>query len=197
MEDTASQPEETVLISWETTVRVLSNPSAWRGVALSLGGSFLVTGVLFIFMSQSLNGLYLASGLLAGLLIIFVLAGKAIDTFGGFRVNFILSSLGIQSVFGKEARISATAAIIVGILAGNLTDLAAGSIAKSERDVFIHYNDVTRVIVRPLRHYILIKRHGSHKPIGLYCNKDNFTVVLRHLRERCSSARFLGANPSS
>lgn len=196
MNDKSLIPEEVVLCSWEAAVRVLSNPSAWRGVALSLGGGALGLGILFTFISKSIKGLYLGAGLFGGLMFIFVLVGGIIDIFGGFRVNFILTSQGVRSISGKGAKAAAQTAVIGGILAGSLTGMAAGTAAKSEQNVFILYSEVTKVKVNSRRRYILVKGDWSQKPIGLYCNKENFTGVLHLLQERCSSSQFQGLSVS-
>jgi hypothetical protein len=197
MDDTSSNLEESVLYSWDASVRVLSDPSAWRGVVLSLGGGALALGILFTFISKSVKGLYLATGLFGGLMLIFVVVGAIIDIFGGFRINFMLTSKSVRSMSGKGAKSAANAAVVGGILAGHLAGLAAGSLARSEQNVFILYNEVTKVKVNSRRRYILVKGDWSQKPIGLYCNEDNFTGVLHLLRERCSSAQLLGLNLSS
>lgn len=184
-------PEERVLYSWKSSVKALSNPSAWRGVALSLGGGALALGILFTIISKSLKGLYIAAAIFGGLMLVFILIAGVIDIFGGFRVNFILTGHGVRSLSGKGARTAAETAVIGGILAGNLAAMAAGSLAKSEQDVFIPHHEVTKVKVNSRRRYILVKGDWSQKPIGLYCNKDNFADVLQLLRERCASAQFL------
>jgi hypothetical protein len=183
-------PEEIVLCSWEASVRVLSNPAAWRGVALSLGGGALALGILFSIIIKSIKGFYFASAIFVGLMFIFILVGGVIDIFGGFRVNFILTSRGIRSISGKGARAAAQTAIIGGILTGSLVGMAAGSLAKSEQNVFIPYGEVTKVQVNSRRRYILVKGDWSQKPIGLYCNKDNFGGVLQLLQEKCPSVQF-------
>jgi hypothetical protein len=192
MEKTSSISEEVVLYSWQSAVRVLTNPSAWSGVALSLGGGAIALGILFTFISKSVKGLYLGAGLFAGLMMIFVIIGGIIDIFGGFRVNFILTNHGVRSISGKGAKNAANAAIVGGILTGNLTGMAAGTLAKSEQNVFIPYAEVTKVKVSSRRRYILVKGDWSQKPIGLYCHKDNFTGVVQLLREHCLSAQFQG-----
>jgi len=95
---------EVVLHSWEARVRVLCNPSAWSGVALSLGGGALGLGLLFVIISKSIGGLYLGVGLFCGLMLIFVLVGGIIDIFGGFRVRFVLTNHGVRIISGKGAR---------------------------------------------------------------------------------------------
>jgi len=190
MENTLPTSEEVVLYSWYSAVHVLTNPSAWSGVALSIGGGAIGLGILFAFISKSVKGLYLGAGLFAGLMLIFVIVGGIIDIFGGFRVQFILTSRGIRSLSGKGAKNAANAAIVGGILAGNLAGIAAGSLAKSEQNVFIPYTEVVKVKISNRRRYILVKADWSQKPIGLYCNKDNFADIVLLLRERCPSAHF-------
>jgi hypothetical protein len=190
MNKTPPIPEEIVLCSWEASVRVLSNPAAWRGVALSLGGGALALGILFSVITKSWKGFYLASAIFTGLMFIFILVGGVIDIFGGFRANFILTNQGIRSISGKGAKVAAQTAIIGGILTGSLVGMAAGSLAKSEQNVFIPYGEVTKVQVNSRRRYILVKGDWSQKPIGLYCNKDNFDNVFQMLKERCSSTQF-------
>jgi len=197
MDNSPSTPAETVYYSWEAPVRVLSDPSAWRGVAASLGGGALALGMLFAFISRSLKGLYLAAGIFAGLMLVFVVVGAVIDMFGGFRIAFTLTGRGVLSRSGKGARSAAKAAIIGGIVTGNLTGMAAGALARSEHDVSILYHEVARVKVDHRRRYILVKGRWPQKPIGLYCNEENFTGVLKFLQERCSAAEFLGISRSS
>ena len=105
-------------------------------------------------------------------------------------MNFMLTSMGIRSISGKGARAAAQTAIIGGILTGSLVGMAAGSLAKSEQNVFIPYGEVTKVRVNTRRRYILVKGDWSQKPIGFYCNKDNFSSVLQLLQERCPSVQF-------
>ena len=192
MSEKDSIQEETVLHSWESSVHVLTNPSAWSGVALSLGGGALGLGILFTFISKSIKGLYVAAAIFGGLMCIFVLVGGIIDIFGGFRVNFILTNLGLRSISGKGARAAAGAAVVGGIIAGNLAAIGAGKLAESEQNIFIPYNEVTKVKVNQRRRYILVRGDWSQKPIGLYCNNDNFASVLLILKENCSSAQIIG-----
>ena len=192
MEKTSPKSAEDVLYTWQSAVHVLTNPSAWGGVAMSLGGGALAVGIFLTFISKSIKGLYMCAAIFAGLMLIFVFVGGIIDIFGGFRVTFILTSAGIRSLSGKGAKNAANAAIIGGLLAGNLTGMAAGTLAKSEQNVFIPYAEVTTVKIKSRRRYILVKGDWSEKPIGLYCHKDNFADIVRLLHEKCTSAKFQG-----
>jgi hypothetical protein len=186
------ESSEVVLRSWQARVRVLTNPAAWRGILLCLGISSLLLGILLIFISKSLKGLLVAALIFGGLMFLFVLIGGIIDIFGGFRVHFILTSLGVRSISGKGAKASANAAIIGGILTGSFGAMGAGSLARSEQNVFIPYGEVTKVRISSRRQYILVKGGLQQKPIGLYCNKNTFTDILALIRERCPSAQFAG-----
>jgi hypothetical protein len=181
---------EVVLHSWEARVHVLSNPSAWSGVALSLGAGAFGLGLLFVIISKSINGLYLGTALFCGLMLIFILVGGIIDLFGGFRVRFILTNKGVRSISGKGARAAANTALVGGIITGSLTGMATGALARSEQDVNIPYVDVTTVKVNSRRQYITVKGAWTQKPIGLYCRNDDFTAILNLLKERCPQARF-------
>jgi len=183
---------EVVLHTWEARVRVLSNPSAWSGITLSLGGGALGLGILFVAISKSVAGLYVAGAIFGGLMLVFVLVGGVIDLCGGFRVRFAITSRGVRSVSGKGARAAANAALVGGIITGSLTGMAAGQLARSEQDVFIPYGEVTKVKVSGWRRYILVKGHWGQKPIGLSCRIDDFSQILHILRERCSSVQFSG-----
>lgn len=184
----AAQEPETVLHAWKARVRVLTNPSAWFGVSMSFGVGALFLGILFSFISESLMGMLVAAGIFCGLMFLFVLIGGVIDLFGGFRVTFALTNLGVRSMTGAGAKTAADAAVVTGILTGNLTGIAAGAAAQSEQDVFIPWGEISHVKVSEWRRYILVKGTWLQKPIGLSCDADNFTEVLRILRERCPAA---------
>jgi hypothetical protein len=183
---------EVVLHAWEARVHVLSNPSAWSGITLCLGGGALGLGLLFVVISKSVAGLYVAAAIFGGLMLVFVLVGGVIDLCGGFRVRFAITSRGVRSVSGKGARAAANTALVGGIITGSLTGMAAGQLARSEQDVFIPYAEVTKVKVKGRRRYILVKGHWGQKPIGLDCKTADFSEILHTLRERCSSAQFSG-----
>jgi hypothetical protein len=186
----SQESAEVVLHSWEARVHVLTNPAAWRGVAVSLGAGAFGLALLFTIISKSIAGLYLGAALFGGLMLIFVLVGAAIDLFGGFRTRFVLTSHGVRSASGKGARAAATTAMVGGILTGSLTGMATGAMARSEQDVFIPYSEVATVKVNSRRQYITVKGSWSQKPIGLYCRNDDFAGILQLLKEHCPSARF-------
>lgn len=183
------QESETVLQTWGARIPVLTNPSAWFGVSVSLGGGSLVLGLLFFFISKSFMGFLVALAIFCGLMTLFVLIGAMIDLFGGFRVTFFLTGNGVRSISGAGAKTAANTAIVGGILAGNLTGIGVGAMARSEQNVYIPWGEVSRVKVSPWRRYILIKGDWAQKPIGLYCNADNFTQVLQTVSERCPAAQ--------
>lgn len=176
---------------------MLSNPSAWCGVALSLGAGALGLGLLFVVISKSAAGLLLGASLFGGLMLVFVLIGGTIDLYGGFRVHCLLTNYGVRSLSGKGARAAASTSLVGGILTGSLTGMAAGELARSEQNVFIPYGEVLKVKVSTRRQYILVKGPWGQKPVGLSCTSEDFPRILQLLQERCSSAQFVGAAPSA
>lgn len=183
----STQEPETVLNAWKSRVRVLTNPSAWFGVGMSFGIGALFLGILLSYISESLTGLLIAGGIFCGLMVLFMLIGAVIDLFGGFRVTFALTDRGVHSMAGAGSKAAADASVVTGVLLGNLTGAAAGAAARSEQDVFIPWDEVSRVKVSEWRRYILVKGGWLQKPIGLSCDADNFAQVLRILKERCPS----------
>jgi hypothetical protein len=118
-------------------------------------------------------------GILMG---IFVLVGVVIDLFGGFKVVFFLTSHGVRSVAGKGAKAAATTAFWMGALTGRPGVAGAGLLAESEQNVFIPWQEVTKIKVKTWRRFILVKREWGYKPIGLYCTPENFPQVMEILR---------------
>lgn len=188
-----SEEAEVVFQSWEARVRVLTNPSVWFGIVMCFGVGTVFLAVLLTVVSRSLFGILIPAGLFVGLMVLFVVIGGVIDLFGGFRVTFYITSRGVRSVAGGGAKAASEAAVIGGLLAGNMTAVGAGALARSEQNVFIPYGDVTRVKASGWRRYVLVKGGWGEKPIGLSCTEGNFAPILRLLRARCPSARFSGS----
>ncbi|HNP92223.1 hypothetical protein [Macellibacteroides fermentans] len=191
MSEESLQENENILQSWQSSVHVLTNPAAWKGAALSFGAGALVLGIIFSFITHSFKGLLLAGALFGGFMVLFILIAAVIDLCGGFHVHFIMNTLGLRSLSGKAAKAASSAAIVGGILSGNLASVGAGKLAESEQNVYIPYQEVTKVVIYARRRYIEVRGSLLQKPIGLYCNQSNFDDVLQILRKRCASAQFI------
>lgn len=100
----SAQELDTVLLAWDARVRVLTNPPAWFGVSVSLGGGALALGILFLFISKSFMGFLFSAAIFCGLMILFVMIGGVIDFFGGFRVMYALTNHGVRSLGGQEQK---------------------------------------------------------------------------------------------
>jgi len=134
-------PEEICLV-WDARIRVLSNAAVWGGMLAAFGiGACLVT-VLFLAISRSVWALAVGGGLFAFVMLIFLLVGLVIDLFGGFRVTFALTTLGVRSIAGKGAGRAADAAFWTGVLAGSAGAVGAGLLAKAEQSAFIPYGQI-------------------------------------------------------
>ena len=188
-----SDEVEQALLMWPTRVRVLLNPIVWTSVVLGFGIASCLTGILVAALVRSFWGLLMGVGGFVLFMVIFIGIGIVVDLFGGFRVTFALTSAGVRSVAGKGTAAASSAAVWGGILAANPAAMGAGLLARSEKNVFIPYGEVMKVKVSTGRRYILVKGSFGQKPIGLYCKPENFQQALGILKERCPSARFLGA----
>jgi hypothetical protein len=187
-DDPGAGPEQ-VLLQWPGRVRVLANPIVWRNILLCFGIPCLLVGGLFLAISgEAGSSFLLAAGLFSFFMILFLLIGLAVDLFGGFRVRFTLTDRGLWSHSGKAARAAYTAAVVGGLVAGSAAAVGAGLLARSEQEVFIPWNEVSKVKVNPRRRHVLVKGSFLQKPIGLYCTAENFAGVLAVLRERCPAS---------
>lgn len=62
---TAETPSESILLSWDTRIRLLANAHVWRDALVAFGiGSVFVT-ILFLVISKSASALALGAGLFA------------------------------------------------------------------------------------------------------------------------------------
>ena len=170
---------EQLHLTWETRIRVLTNPNVWFSMLLALGIPSVLLGILFAFLAKRpVYALLVPLVSMSVLFGIFILVALVIDLFGGFKAIFFLTTHGVRSVSGKGARAASTAAVVMGVLAGNASAVGAGLLAESEQNVFIAWKDITRLKVKARRRFVLIKREWGFKPIGLYCLPANFQQVL-------------------
>jgi hypothetical protein len=174
---------EHIHLAWEARIRLLGNPMVWRSILLAFGIPSVLFGFLVAAITRRLDyALLVPAALLAGLLALYLVIAAVIDLFGGFRVIFMISSLGVRSLSGKGAKAAGRAAFLAGVLAGRPGAMGAGLLAESEADILILWPEITRIEVNLRRRFILIKRGWGWKPIGLYPTADNLQEVLDLLR---------------
>ena len=188
MATTGETGGEELWLAWDARVRVLLNPSVWGGVLLAFGISSCLFTALMLFISKSPWALAVGAGIFAFFMAIFVVVGLAIDLFGGFQTTFALTTQGVRSIAGKAAGRAADAAFWTGVLLGSAGAAGAGLLAKSEKNVYIPYGEVTKVKFKPGRRYILVKGVFLQKPIGLYCTPENYDQAEAILRQECPGA---------
>jgi len=183
LDDVTTLPPEQLHLSWETRIRVLTNPTVWFSLLLAFGIPSVLLGIFVAVISKrpeyALMVPLVAMSVLFGL---FILVGLVIDLFGGFKVVFYLTSHGVRSVAGKGAKAASTAAVLAGIFSGNPGAVGTGLLAESEQNVFIPWKDISKLKVKTWRRFIMIKREWGYKPIGLYCTPENFPQVMEIFR---------------
>jgi len=183
LDDGTLIPSEQLHLTWETRIRVLTNPTVWFSLLLAFGIPSVLLGILVAFIAKRPEyALLVPLVALSVLFGIFILVGVVIDLFGGFKVVFFLTSHGVRSVAGKGAKAAATATFWAGALSGNPGVAGAGLLAESEQNVFIPWKDITKLKVKSWRRFIMVKREWGYKPIGLYCTQENFPQVLEIFR---------------
>lgn len=184
LDDGTTITPEQLLITWETRIRLLTNPSVWASMLLVLGIPSLLLGIFVAVLAKRPEyALLVPLGGMSILFGIFIVVALVIDVFGGFKATFFLTTHGVRSVSGKGAKAASTAAIVMGVLAGKPGAVGAGLLATSEQNVFIPWNDITKIKVKTGRRYILVKREWGNKPIGLYCTRENLSQVMDILRQ--------------
>ena len=184
MADGTTIAPEQLRLTWETRIRVLTNPSVWTSMLLALGIPSVLLGIFFAVIAKRPEyALLVPLGFMSILFGIFFLVALVIDLFGGFKAVFFLTTHGVRSVAGKGARAASTVAVLAGVLAGKAGAVGAGLLAESEQNVFIPWKDITKIKVKTWRRYILVKREWGFKPIGLYGTPENFPQVMDIFRQ--------------
>ncbi len=174
----AAAEKEEVLFQWDHQIKMLFNATLWKtffaifGIPLTLLGLFLKFAVKVptVFLPMA--------GIFAFFFVIWTITGIIIDLMGGFFARYVITDKGIYFASGKKERAIADVATVVGVLAGSLGATGAGLLARSEQDASVEWTKVKKVKVCAGSRYIFIREGFGSKPIGLYCNKENFDQVL-------------------
>ena len=169
---------EIILFKWSHRIKMLSNPVLWGNFVACFGIPAILLGIGFSFTGEYKNAVFLAAGLLAFFAVIWILTGVVIDLAGGFLTSFVITNQGIYYSSGKGAKTVANVEAAIGVLVGSASTVGAGFLARSEQDGSIQWKDVKKVKVRKGMRYIFIREGFGHKPIGLYCTKENLEPVL-------------------
>ena len=174
----ATPESEEVLFKWDHSIKMLFNATLWKTFFAIFGIPLTLLGLFIKFAGKVHNVLLPMLGIFAFFFVIWVITGIIIDLMGGFFATYVITSKGIYFASGKKERAIANAATLVGALAGSLGATGAGLLARSEQDASIEWAKVKKVKVSAGSRYIFIREGFGSKPIGLYCNKENFPQVL-------------------
>ncbi len=175
---TSATENEIILFRWNHQIKMLFNPVLWGNFVACFGIPAILLGIGFSFTGNYKASVFLAVGLIAFFAVIWTLTGIVIDLASGFLTSFVITNRGIYFSSGKGAKTAATVAVAMGVLAGSASTAGAGFLARSEQDGTIQWKDVKKVNVRKGMRYIFLRQGFGHKPIGLYCTKENFEPIL-------------------
>ncbi|MFH0984356.1 MAG: hypothetical protein V1882_02345 [Candidatus Omnitrophota bacterium] len=175
---------EEVLFQWDHRIKMLFNPVLWGNFLAGFGIPALILGIAMSFPAGVARGFLFSGVLLAFFFVIWVLTGIVMDLAGGFSARFAITDRGIYFTSGKGSKAVANTATLVGVLAGSAVTTGAGLLAKSEQDGAIEWKNLKKVKVRKGMRYIFVREGFGNKPIGLYCNKENFEPVLALIQSK-------------
>lgn len=171
---------EQTLLAWDHRIRMLANSNLWRAFALVFVAPLaVVSGFLAVTAGIRTGSIAFAGGLavFGGL---WLIVGVIVDLMGGFVAHYAITTEGVYFASGKGERAAATAAVVIGTLAGKPGAAGAGLLAQSEQDAFIPWPDVARVKTRG--RYVEVRSRHALKPIGLYCTAETFGLLRNALR---------------
>jgi hypothetical protein len=180
----AALEKEEVLFKWNHQIKMLFNATLWKTFFAIFGIPITLLGLLIKFVGHAHHVLLAMAGIFAFFFVIWIIAGIIIDLMGGFYAKYVITSKGIYFASGKKERAIADAATVVGVLAGSLGATGTGLLARSEQDNSVEWEKIKKVKVRKSQRYIFIREGFGSKPIGLYCNKENFEPVLALVRSK-------------
>lgn len=174
----AASENEKVLFKWDYKIKMLSNPVLWGSFVACFGIPAILLGIGFSFTGNMKVAVLLPAGLIAFFAVMWFITGIVIDIGGGFAASFMITSRGIYFSSGPGAKKAADMATAIGLLANSASGAGAGFLARAEQDASIEWEKIKKVKVRKGMRYIFIRAGFGNKPIGLYCNKENFEQVL-------------------
>ncbi|MEI7751415.1 MAG: hypothetical protein WCJ71_04905 [Candidatus Omnitrophota bacterium] len=175
----AAAPEkEEVLFKWDYQIKMLFNPVLWGNFVVCFGIPAILLGIGFSFTGQVKGAAFLAAGLIVFFAVIWFITGIVIDIGGGFAASFVITSRGIYFTSGPGSKKAADIATVIGLLAGSASGTGAGLLARAEQDNAVAWEKIKKVKVRKGMRYIFVRGGFGNKPIGLYCNKENFDQIL-------------------
>lgn len=183
-ESIVAPENEQILFQWGHSIKMLFNPVLWGSFAACFGIPAVLLGLGLSFTGHLNAAILFPAGLIAFFAVIWFITGIVIDIGGGFLSSFVITPKGIYFSSGPVAKKVADTATVVGALTGSALGAGTGLLARSEQDSFIEWSAIKKVKVRKGMRYIFVRGGFGSKPIGLYCNKENFEDVLKLVQSK-------------
>lgn len=182
------------VISWETDIRLATNPLVLKQLMLvALGSGLFMAFLLTLILATTgefrdipmmlLISLLAAGGLgLLLLLVTLVLFGNRI------RVRFTVNKEGaLWETVDPRALRGSRLAMLAGVLGPSPQAVGAGSLAVSREKEFVQWSDLSAVQCDERRHTIVLR--SSWRPVMMViCLPGNYEHVLRTVNQRVAPA---------
>lgn len=166
-------------IEWTISVPILHNSIILKQLGIAIGIPFGIL-IIFLMIGKAIYALILIAALflLTYLFIQIVWGGK-------YDVGFELDKTGIRSYTqakqAKQNRVVNTLAIILGFLSGKPGAAGAGMLAQSKQDVFIRWRNIKKVKFLPGKNSVTL-RGGLTENIAVFCTHENYSDVEAFIR---------------
>lgn len=158
-------------LTWQIDVPIFKNSTIVTQLGIAIGIPF---GVLLIFLIAN-KGYY--GAILVGLLLFLTWIFIMIFYGGKYKVEFILDKNGArcktQKNQAKKNKTINRLTVVLGLLSGKPTAAGAGMLAQSRQDIFIKWNQITKVKYKQKKSIIILKA-GIMNSIVLFCSNDNY-----------------------
>ncbi|MBF0479193.1 MAG: hypothetical protein HQL26_06885 [Candidatus Omnitrophica bacterium] len=179
--------DEDVLFKWDHKIKMLFNPILWGSYLACFGIPAILLGIGFSVTGNIKVALFFPVALMAFFAVLWFIVGIVIDIGGGFSASFVITSRGIYFSSGPRAKKAADMAAVIGAFAGSASGAGAGLLARAEQDTSVTWDKIKKIKVRKGMHYIFVRGSFGNKPIGLYCNKENFDSILSLVQSKVRS----------
>lgn len=184
MDESGSEgtPGQRILAQWDFRIPILSNRVLMRDLELAFGIPILFMGLFLAVIAKPVVAL-VVSACLVGLFFVGLLIANLVLG-GAYNATFFLTTDGVCFLSGKREQTIADIVSAGGVIAGSLTTVGAGLLARLEKVLFIAWKDVSSAKVSEKHRVITVRSLSSIKPIAIYCTPENFQQVQSIVRER-------------
>lgn len=166
-------------ICWKVSIPIFKNIIILKQLGMAIGIPFGFVALIIMLISGGSRDAMYALGLISVLLLLTWLLIMAMYR-GNYEAEFVLDQKGArcktQARQAKKNRVINTLAVVFGIFSGKPAVAGAGLLAQSRQEVFLRWNDVTKVKWHPQSRTILL-RGGWMEQISLFCAQDNYEQI--------------------